>query len=247
MMDADDMIHPEMFAVLLEAIQRTGADMAECGALRVPTEATLDDIPPFSRPIGETFIGDTDIYYSRSMSPEGWINCVNKICKWAKIKDIRFDEELANEDDFCFQTLTHHTIKTKVILDVKLYCYRFNPTSLTNSISFARYVQSGIRAINLRWEKYVKTGSVPLAYQAAFKKDLANDAFRIILQKNLKKNKDEANRRLVFGFAASAFEDMIREGKIETARLGFARRLTVWAACHHFYKLARIGSRLASI
>ncbi len=245
--DSDDFIHPSTFEVFLGEMSENGADLVEGGVARASAEDALDVIRPLPARIEREIVTDFDVYWSKETARGMWINKWNKLHRWEKISQIRFDERLTNEDDFWYETLVHHAIGKKVILHAPFYYYRRNPTSSTNTLRFETYVRSGIRVVDLRWKEYVKTGKVPEAYRAAFKKDLAEDAFRIVLQKNLKKNRDAANRRFVFGIAAAAIEDMIREGKIEPARLGFARRLTIWAARRRCHALARIGARLASI
>ncbi len=245
-LDSDDFIHPKTFELLLKELKQSNADVAETPWKRVDAKADLTSVPDLPAEINTTILTDLSIYFSKEQAKGDWFNKWNKLYKWNKIKHLRFDEELTYEDDFWYETLVHHTIDKKVMLNVPLYYYRSNATSLTKSLKFEKYVKSGIRRVNLSWETFVKTGKVPAEYQAVFMADLTKDAYRMILQKNVKKNKNKIQRKELFLLAAEALKDLVENQKINPKYLSFFKRLALWSACHRYYFLTRLFVKISA-
>ena len=83
--DADDYVAQGMYAALAEAMERTGADVAEC---------------EWDGP--ERVVDDMSIYWLRRTSPGAWINVINKLYRRDAVGDVRFRAGLAFEEDFFF-------------------------------------------------------------------------------------------------------------------------------------------------
>lgn len=186
-LDSDDTVRPEMYAKLAEAMVRTGADVAE-------TEWDGD----------ERVVDDMSLYLLKRTALGRWINVINKFYRRAAVGSIRFRRGLAFEEDLFFNFEVHQAIRRKVLVPGRYYYYRPNPDSATSALDQRRYFESATWRIRLSCEEYLAKGRIPVSLEPEFRRELAKDAYRMCLRKNLKKNKDSALRRELF-FAAGEF------------------------------------------
>ena len=211
-LDIDDFIHPRMFEILLEAAERTGSDVAECSIAHVPQTAhPADAFPPLPAGIHERLIDDMSIYWVRRTSPGGWINKQNKLYRRASIDGLRFRPTLSYEDDLFFACEVNARIRRKVKLDADLYAYRANPASATAVVPMRKYVGATLERIRLSCEVFLRSGLVPAKFVPEFKADLAKDAYRMCIRKNLRRNRDAALRKELFLEAGKAFAVLERD------------------------------------
>ena len=243
--DIDDYIHPKMLEALLSAMSRTGADVAECRIAHVAENARPDE---FATPLGdvpESVMDDMSVYWLRRTSPDGWINKQNKVYRLDAIRGLRFRPTLSYEDDFFFACEVNARIRRKVRLDAALYAYRENPHSATGSIPFREYVRSTLERIRLSCEVFLDAGLVPTAMEEEYRADLARDAYRMCIRKNLRKNRNAAERRELFFQAGRAFAGLEREHGFAPIGLGPVRRLAYCACRRGWYVPAMLLSRLS--
>ena len=246
-LDIDDFIHPQMFETLLSAAERTGADVAECSMVRVPEDATPGGVFSGGLPEGirERMIDDMSIYWTRRTSPDGWINKQNKIYLRDAIGDVRFQPTLSYEDDFFFACEINARIRRKVKLDAAFYAYRETPGSATGSVPMRKYVGATLERIRLSLDVFLAAGRVPPEFEAEYRADLARDAYRMCIRKNLRKNRDAAQRRELFleaGRTLAAFE---RDRGFAPVGLNAIQRLVYRACLRGRYRLASLLSPLA--
>ena len=240
-LDIDDFIHPQTYEVMSAALERTGADVAECSIVHVLDGA--DFAMMFNAPVGEVrerVIDDMSVYWLRRTTPDGWINKQNKLYRRDAIRGIRFQPTLSYEDDYFFACEVNARIRSKVKLDAALYAYRANPKSATAALPFREYVRATLERIRLSCAVFLDAGRVPKALEAEYRADLAKDAYRMCIRKNLKKNRDEAERRELFLQAGEAFAKLEREHGFAPVGLNPLQRI-VYAACRRGrYGLARM-------
>ena len=223
-LDADDAIHPQMFELLMRALTENHADVAECSAVRF-----IDALPEQAKEhlhfkdLRTELLTDMSIFLSHKTSKGAWINKWNKIYRWDKVKEVRFSEELTHEDDYFYNSIVNNKIQRKILVKYPFYFYRHNPSSLCGNVNWIRYQQSGLNRIRLSWENFIKTNQVPVRYQKAFAYDLANDAYRMILRKPLKKGKKD--RKQIFNVACVTLRKYIKDGVIETKYLSLMQRV----------------------
>jgi len=237
--DIDDFIHPETYARLAEALERTGAEVAECTITHVPENAHPGTT--FAEPAsgGERIIDDTSVYWVRRTSPDGWINKQNKLYRRAAIDGLRFQPTLSYEDDYFFACEVNARIRRKVKLDAAFYAYRASPNSATAAIPFRKYVDATLERIRLSCEIFLKPGRVPAAFEREYRGDLARDAYRMCIRKNLKKNRDAALRRELFREAGAALARLERDYGLSPAGLNPIQS-AIWSCCRaDRYALAR--------
>ena len=238
-LDIDDFLHPDAFAVLQDALARSGADVAECRLARVPESA--HPCTWFRARVAPAGYEEVDLsrYWLRRTAPDGWINKQNKLYRRAAIGDLRFRTTLSYEDDYFFACELNARIRRKVRLPATLYAYRDNPRSATSRISFRKYVGATLERVRLTCEVFLKPGRVPAAVEAAYRAELARDAYRMCLRKNLRKNRDPAERRELFRLAGATLARLERDAGLRPAGLGPVASLVWRAARRDGYAVAR--------
>ena len=240
-LDIDDFIHPRMFETLLAAADRSRADVAECSIVHVPQEAHPGDaFSALPKDIPERLIDDMSIYWVRRTSPGGWINKQNKLYRRAAIEGLRFRPTLSYEDDLFFACEVNARIRRKVKLDVDLYAYRSNPASATAVVPMRKYVGATLERIRLSSEVFLKGGLVPEKFVAEFRSDLAKDAYRMCIRKNLKKNRDAALRKELFLEAGRAFAVLERDWGFSPVGLNPIQSLIYRACLRGRYGVAKL-------
>lgn len=246
-LDSDDYIHPSTFSICAKLMEEHSVDLVDFSIEHVPTHSRLSELDcklPCFEPMIEC---DMSIYLSRRAVKPDWNNKCNKLYRWDKIQNIRFDEQLTYEDDFWYSSLTHSIISSKIVLPLPLYFYRKNNDGVTGKLNLEMYTKNAIRRIDLSIEYFLKGGRITPRYYDDFMWDLENDAYRMILQKNMKKNKNAAQRQELFLLAAGAMNRLIEEKGITFSRLPFMKRWALSACCAKRYRLCRFFVKLASI
>lgn len=226
-LDSDDFIRPGMYRALVDALVRTGADVAE-------TEWDGE----------ERVVDDMSLYLLKRTAPGRWINVINKLYRRSAVEPIRFRKGLAFEEDFFFNFEVHRAIRRKVLVPGRYYYYRPNPDSATKSLDMRKYFDSTMRRIRLSCEEYLLQGRIPLPLEPEFRRELAKDAYRMCIRKNLKKNRDAASRRELFAAAGKFFRDLQRGGVLSVGGLNPLQRLLFACCLEGRYALARALSAL---
>ena len=240
-LDIDDFIHPQAFETLAAALERAEADVAECSIVPVPADAAPSEV--FARPVecaSERVIGDMSVYWLHRTSPAGWINKQNKLYRRSAIGSLRFQPTLSYEDDYFFACEVNAQIRRKVKIDAGLYAYRATPGSATASIPFRKYVLATLERIRLSCVVFLDAGRVPKELEPEYRAELAKDAYRMCIRKNLKKNRNSAERRELFALAGDAFAKLELEHGFRPVGLNPVQRLVYWACRSGNYALARL-------
>lgn len=207
-LDSDDYIRPGMYRKLVEALVRTGADVAE----------TQWDGP-------ETVLDDMSVFLLRRTAPGRWINVINKLYRRRAVGAIRFREGLRFEEDFYFNFEVHQAIRGKVLVPGDFYYYRPNPASATSALNLRNYFDSASRRVRLSCGEFLKAGRVPQSLESAFRAELVKDAYRMCLRKNLKKNADAALRKELFFEAGEFFAKLETDYGLGADGLNAVQRL----------------------
>lgn len=229
--DSDDFVLEEMYPRLGEALTRTGADIAECGWKSEGEETEVEG--------GEQVVRDMSVYWLRRTSPGTWINVVNKLYRRAVVGSIRFRPGLSFEEDLFFNCEVNAAAHSKVIVPGDFYIYRDNPDSATHALDHRRYFASTALRLRLSHEVFLQSGRVPKPLVSAYRAELAKDAYRMVIRKNLKKNPDASARREIFLAAGRFLGELERDFSFVPAGLNPVQRL-VYAACRRgWYGVAR--------
>lgn len=222
--DSDDTVAPGMYDALADALVTHGADVAESG---MPGNTVSE----------EMVIDDMSVYWLRRTAPGAWINVVNKLYRREAVKGIRFREGLRFEEDFFFNYEVHAAVRRKAIIPEIYYTYRSNPESATNALNFRNYLASASERIRLMIETFLRPGRIPAAVEGEWRAELAKDAYRMCLRKNLKKNRNAEERRELFLAAGEFFRGL--DG-FDPSGLNPVQRLLFDFALAGRYRMARI-------
>ncbi len=243
--DSDDYIHPEMVETLLEALHRTGSDVAECGIVHVPREAKAPEGFPIEPAGDERTIEDLSIYYLKRTAPNtAWINKNNKLYRRAAVKDIRFRPGLAFEEDYFYGCEVNAAIRRKVLVPCVFYAYRENPESVTHALNLPRYFASTSERVRLTLDVFLNKGRIPKELEKEYRKDLAKDAYRMCIRKNLKKNKSAAECEEIFAAAGKFFVGLERDYGFRPVGLNLIQKAIYRACLKNQYRLAKALSYL---
>lgn len=211
--DSDDFIAPGMYAKLAEAMERTGADVAESG-----WEGE------------ERVIDDMSVFHLRRTSPGAWINVINKLYRRCAVDGIRFRPGLAFEEDFFFNREVNAGIRRKVLVNGDFYTYRDNPASATHVLNQRRYLASTAERIRLSCEVFLAAGRIPADLEAEYRAELSKDAYRMCIRKNLKRNRNARERRELFACAGGHLAAWERDFGFMPVGLNLVQRL-IWSCC----------------
>lgn len=222
--DSDDAVAPDMYGTLAEALERTQADIAE-SEYDGPEERVVDD---------------RSLYILRATAPGAWINVINKLYRRSAIATIRFREGLSFEEDLFFNYEVNATIRRKVLVPRKFYTYRDNPDSATHALNHRRYFESTSRRVRLSLSEFLAKGRIPDALRPAFEAELAKDAYRMVIRKNLKKNRNADERRALFEAAGDFFASIERDFAFRPAGLNPIQKLIYFACRAKRYRLASL-------
>ena len=212
--DSDDLVAPMMLEALAGALERTGVDVAECGI-------THDSATLYA---GEA--GAVPVSVSDDMHAGGWINIVNKLYRRPSIGDVRFRKGLAFEEDNFFNREVNRVAKRKVMLKAAMYYYRDNPASATGTLDCGKYVASVTERVRLTLEIFGPSA------------ELAKDAYRMMIRKNLRKNQDAALRRELFLAAGAALNRFEREYGFRPGGLNPIQRILYRCCVNGWYRPA---------
>lgn len=245
--DSDDYIHPKTFEIALNCIEKEQAGIVEYSSIKVNESASIADIDDKEPSSEQLIVTELSIYLSRKKALGYWINKWNKLYRCESIKGLRFDTQLYYEEDFMYASIVHQRITKKVILHAPLYYYRSNPNSLTKSIRFDKYVTSAIRRIELSDAYFIKQKRVAAHMMDDFMSDLSKDAYRMILQKNIKKNKNIEQKKQLFLLASDALRRMTQEHIIDPSKLSLIKRLALRACIAKQFWLSYLLVKLSSV
>ena len=238
--DADDYCHPQMFEALVSLIEKEQADVAECAHINVYTEDPQTHYQPVDWQSYPIYVyDDMSVFLVKRTRRGAWLPVWNKLYRWDKVKQIRFSEKLSYEDDNFYSSVVNANIQKKVFIDCPLCFYRQNPSSMTHSLNFARYVEAGTARIQESYDYFILGNRVPDAYLSDFYADLADDAFRMMIRKSLKKCPDAKLRRALFYKSCEVMDHYKTAGIVRPQYLNIFRRLVLWFCHKRWYALAR--------
>lgn len=126
--DSDDWCEPQMYELLMDAAFATHADIAVCGGFVDKEEASLDVPSWITRTLSPQFVRSR-CFSSKTFSVRGVEPYIfNKVYRKECIDrlDLRFRSDLVIGEDTVFLRTLLPQVETIIVLDEKLYHYRFN-------------------------------------------------------------------------------------------------------------------------
>jgi len=126
--DNDDYIHPEMYEVLYNLIEKTGADMSVCGV----NNCYVNNITP-QYPREETFVCDNTTAFKLLMEGDKIPgSCCNKLYKRKLFENLRFPRDLIYEDAYILTDLMQR-VSAVAVTTVPYYYYVHRAKSITTA------------------------------------------------------------------------------------------------------------------
>lgn len=146
LVDADDILDPQMFEIMISEMEKTGADIAACGYRMeygsIHTKR-YDTVPPVT-----LFTGQKELMCGMSNGITGFL--WNKVIKRSALGTIRFREDAVVASDLLFVFELIQNIDKTVYIDLPFYHYRYIIGSLSKSRSLKAYMDclSNLKKIN---------------------------------------------------------------------------------------------------
>lgn len=120
--DSDDYVHPQMIEKLLDACDKTGADMAVCGFKSVTENENIDMDTLNDVPVEEVVSDEDRISYFYEKKYVEFVVAWNKIYPAKYFENIKYPKGKVHEDEFTTYKLLEKADKIAFI-DVPLYFY----------------------------------------------------------------------------------------------------------------------------
>ena len=159
--DSDDYIAPEMYEVLYQAVQSTGADLALCDYAEVDETGAL--CPPMHISLAEQVFTGRELLKNATdtMIQPAW----NKLYRRAVFAQLRYPEGKLNEDLFLIPEVCLQ-IQKAVVVPKALYYYVQRGGSIMSSNKTLRHFDAA-QAAQRYWECLVKNGAYDALANAA--------------------------------------------------------------------------------
>lgn len=159
--DSDDYIHPQMVAILMEALEKNAADIAVCGFREVREEETIT--PPDigeSEKIASAFSGNEkyeQLYFNNLQTVVAW----NKLYRRHIFEKLRYPVGKLQEDEYIIHLLLYEAQKL-VYIKADLYYYVQRQNSIMGKVSLNN-VWDGYLALQERAD-FFRTKEISSAY-----------------------------------------------------------------------------------
>lgn len=176
----------------------------------------------------EADVVDCGMWSNGVVKAPNWINVVNKLYRRSAIGNVRFRAGLAFEEDNFFNREVNRNVRKRAQVDEPLYHYRENPDSATGALNMRRYVDSVTERVRLTLEVFGPSA------------ELAKDAYRMMIRKNLKNNRDRGERRELFRLAGERLSGFRERYGFVPAGLNPVQRAVYLACVGRRYALARV-------
>lgn len=134
--DSDDQVDPQMFEIMIKAMEDTASDVVACG---YKTEYGVVHLNNYhSIPNAKIFIGNDECAKGISNGLAGFI--WNKVIRKDKIAALRFRNDIPICDDLYFNYQLMLQINKAALIDLPLYHYRYVAVSLSKTAPIFRYM-----------------------------------------------------------------------------------------------------------
>lgn len=216
--DADDFVHPQMFELLLAAMERENADVAGCRFQKVlsPYDGKFNEIKTVKTKVyGDPF----DAWLTKR---DVAVTACGRLYKRGVLENVGFIEGIYFEDvPWSFALFS--SIGKYVQIDAPLYCYYINPTATMRSDWSDEKTRSYIAVIRTV-DAYTKAHR-PNDWKRVQKLAL-NQRVKMILNRLNKTPKE--HRAEAYAFAAREIGKLYDEGIVSYAGLKLKHRFALW-------------------
>ncbi len=134
--DSDDLVDPQAFEIMIDALVKSNSDIVACGYrteygnIHLATHSVIPETRIFS--------GGKEAAKGISNGLTGFI--WNKITKKSAIGSLRFRDDIPICDDLFFNYQLMLRVEKAVVVDLPLYHYRYVAVSLSKTAPITRYM-----------------------------------------------------------------------------------------------------------
>lgn len=157
--DSDDLIEPDMYAVLLAALEQQGADMAICNYVPVDEQNNTGPQALAGLPLGEGVLSRDQLLEKlgrESLMHAGYVTAWSKLYKRSLFEGLRFPKGRVHEDEF---TVHHIAARCSRIATVASPLYRYVQRAgsiMNNGVTVKKL--DAVYALHDRYKFFVREG-----------------------------------------------------------------------------------------
>lgn len=244
-MDGDDLYHPQAIEICVNALNAN--QNLNFVAFDKFTFANVEEIKPQTYTVNSIPIEEHDnalqLFLQRdklSPQPSAW----NKLYRYEHYKEFRFYEDIFYEDDYMYALQIFAKTKTFGRIELPLYFYRRHEASVTSALRAERYLNDATTRLKHTYDYFIVGDRIPKHLDALFKQQMANDAYRMIVSKIVRKTKGKELRTQLIPVAQRNFTKLLNEQIIDVNHLRFTDRLVIKAFLANQLGLAKLLAKI---
>lgn len=244
-MDGDDLLHPQTMEICFNAIEKKSElDFVAFNThnFKNTNELNLPEYLSSSIQL-HTYTNPLELFLTRSPA-SSQPNAINKLYRYHSYRNFRFFEDLFYEEDclYALQTLAKTKISGRI--NLPLYFYRRHEASVTSGLRAERYLNDATTRLKHTYDYFIISNNIPSQVDTLFKQQMANDAYRMIVSKIIRKTKSKELRDQLIPVAQRNFKKLIDEKIINLNHLSFANRLVIKAFLNDQLGLAKLLAKI---
>lgn len=245
LMDGDDLFHPQAVAICVTALDQKNE--LNFVAFNKFTFSHLSEIPALQYDVKNIQITEynnaLELFLKRDPKSPGspaW----NKIYRYDQYKNFRFYEDIFYEDDYMYALQIFAKTNTFGRIDLPLYFYRRHEASVTSGLRAERYLNDATTRLKHTYDYFIVGNNIPESVNHLFKQQMANDAYRMIVSKIIRKTKGKELRDRLIPIAQKNFQKLLNNKVITVDQLSFGNRLVIKAFLNNQLKLAKLLAKI---
>ena len=245
LMDGDDLFHPQAVEICVNALDhKTELDFV---AFDKFTFNHLTELPSQQYDVNNIKVTEyhnaLELFLKRdplSPQPSAW----NKLYRYDRYKNFRFYEDIFYEDDYMYALQIFAKTNTFGRIDLPLYFYRRHEASVTSGLRAERYLNDATTRLKHTYDYFIAGNNIPRNVESLFKQQMANDAYRMIISKIIRKTKGKELRAHLIPIAQKNFQMLIDNQVINLNDLSFGNRLVTKAFLNDQLNLAKFLAKI---
>lgn len=243
MLDGDDLLHPEALKVSLTAIE--SSDTIDCVAFNKVLFSDEAHIQPVAipSPLPMIIYQDGFIRFLDKDPHSPQANVWNKLYRTERYRHERFCEEIFYEDDVLYTLQILANTRDYAFIDLPLYFYRRHPSSITSSLKHQRYLNDASKRLQCTHD-YFLTHPISQEMAARLKQQMAEDAYRMLVSKIIRKTKDAELKATLFPMAQANFAHLVKDKMIDLQDLPLMKQITAKLFLNHHIKSAWLLAKI---
>ncbi len=245
LMDGDDLFHPQAVEICVNALdQKKELDFVAFDKFIFSHLAEISSQQYDANNIEITeYSNALELFLKRDKaSPDSpaW----NKIYRYEHYKDFRFYEDIFYEDDYMYALQIFAKTNAFGRINLPLYFYRRHEASVTSGLRAERYLNDATTRLKHTYDYFIVGNNIPKNVDGLFKQQMANDAYRMIVSKIIRKTKGKELRAQLIPIAQRNFRKLMDEKTININELSFGNKLVIKAFLNNQLGLAKLLAKV---